>query len=257
VLFSRILVAALATAALTSPSLAEKTVSEEVLVPASLHMEVGASGCTNRGGPEITLSGDFLTGALAGRLTARNAGGVHEDSVEAVLAAHLVPDAGFPLTIPKQPPEKFDGGGAGGNPHIFFQALDGYGKAIHEPIHLGRCVQGLDDIHVLFGVLSEAEATIDGSCSNNPGPYITIDGALILGGVRGKIIFANNDKMTHRRDELGSLHFEIVPRDMPVVFPKQPSIGGVTGNPLLYFQYTGRDGEAVSDEIRLGRCKKL
>ena len=63
--------------------------------------------------------------------------------------------------------------------------------------------------------------------------------------------------MTHRRDELGSLEFVIVPKDTPVVFPKQPSLGGVTGNPLLSFEFTDEGGEAMSGEIKLGRCNKL
>jgi len=253
----RILLLALGMLALSQPALAEKTISADLLVPASLHMAVDSSGCSNRGGPYITLNGEFLSASMNGKLTARNAGGKHEASVDALLAARLVPDSGIPLVIPKQPPEKFDGGGAGGNPFIHFQALDEGGKPIHEPILLGRCVQGLDDIHVLFGLLSHAEATVDGSCSNNPGPYITIAGAIALGGVDGRIIFSNNEKMTHRRDEIGSLEFVIVPKETPVVFPKQPSIGGVTGNPLLFFSFTDADGGDVSDELRLGRCNKL
>jgi hypothetical protein len=249
--------AALGTLVLAQPSLAEKAISSDLLVPAAVHMQVESSSCSNKGGPFITIGGEFLTASLNGRLTAANAGGVHSDSVDALLAARLVPDTGTPLVIPKQPPEKFDGGGAGGNPFIWFQAMDAGGKAMHEPILLGRCVQGLHDVHVLFGLLSHADATVDGSCSNNPGPWITIDGALVLGGVDGRIIFSNNEKMTHRRDEIGSLEFVIVPKETPVVFPKQPSIGGVTGNPLLSFEFTDADGEPVSDAIKLGRCNKL
>jgi hypothetical protein len=44
---------------------------------------------------------------------------------------------GKTITFAKQPPL----GGAGGNPHIWVQFLDGSGRDLCEPIYVGRCVQ--------------------------------------------------------------------------------------------------------------------
>ncbi len=241
-----------------SPALAEKTVKASFERPAALNMSVKAEGCDNRGGPTITLTGEVLGGGVNGKLRAQNAGGTHGAETDAVLTARLVPDLGVPFSIPKQPPEKFDGGGAGGNPYIFFEANDAGGKSLSEgPILLGRCKQGLKDVSLLFGLLSKASATVGGSCDNR-GSNITIEGALSLGGVKGNIIFANNRRLRHRRDVAGSLEFVILPDGGVVSWPKQGvEDDGVTGNPLLFFQFTDPGGSGLSNEVRLGRCNKL
>jgi hypothetical protein len=222
---------------------AQKSVEADMVLGARLHMNVDASGCSNRGGPDITLDGDIFTGGIKGKLRAENAGGIHGDEVDAVLSAHLAGPKGESISIPKQPPEKFDGGGAGGNPWIWFEATDKKGKPVSEPVLLGRCVQGLDNVSALFGLLAHAEGEIDGSCSNNPGPWVTIDGSLVVAGIDGHIVFTNQQSpdSVHRRDEVGRLSFEIVPDGGGVIWPKQPF----------------KDGSGVSKEFRLGRCNKL
>lgn len=246
---------------------AEKSVEADMVLGATLKMNVDASGCSNKGGPYISLDGDLFTGGIKGKLRAENAGGIHGDEVDAVISAHLAGPKGEGISIPKQPPEKFDGGGAGGNPWIWFEATDNKGKAVAEPVLLGRCVQGLDNVNALFGLLAHAEGNIEGSCRNNPGPYVTIDGSLVVGGIDGHIVFTNQGSLdaVHRRDEAGRLTFEIVPDGGGVIWPKQPfkdidgdgEGDGVTGNPLLYFQFTDEHGSGVSREFRLGRCNKL
>jgi hypothetical protein len=109
---------------------AEKSVEADVVLGAALHMDVTSSACSNRGGPEISLYGDLLTGGLKGKLRAENVGGVHSDEVDAVLAAKLTGPSGETLVIPKQGPEKFDGGGAGGNPWLWFVATDDKGQEL-------------------------------------------------------------------------------------------------------------------------------
>jgi hypothetical protein len=230
-------------------------------------LSLSATGAWAQGGPDITLDGDIFTGGIKGKLRAENAGGIHGDEVDAVLSAHLAGPKGESISIPKQPPEKFDGGGAGGNPWIWFEATDKKGKPVSEPVLLGRCVQGLDNVSALFGLLAHAEGEIDGSCRNNPGPWVTIDGSLVVAGIDGHIVFTNQQSpdSVHRRDEVGRLSFEIVPDGGGVIWPKQPfkdidgdgEGDGVTGNPLLYFQFTDDHGSGVSKEFRLGRCNKL
>lgn len=246
---------------------ADQSVEANVVLGAGLHMDVESSACSNKGGPQIKLGGELFTGGLKGKLRAENAGGVHGDEVDAVLSAKLTSATGEEIEVPKQGAEKFDGGGAGGNPFIWFVATDADGKELGTPALLGRCVQGLSHIDSLFNVLGHAEGDIGGSCSNNPGPEIRIEGSLLLGGVDGHIIFTNQDSLdaVHRRDELGRVTFEIIPDGGGVVWPKQPfkdvdgdgEGDGVTGNPLLYFTFTDDYGYDMSKEFRLGRCNKL
>lgn len=44
---------------------------------------------------------------------------------------------------------------------------------------------------------------------------------------------------------------------MPIVFPKQPVLGGVGGNPWFLIQVMDGDGNALSEEMLIGRCNKL
>jgi hypothetical protein len=249
------------------PALAERSVESEVVLGAALELKVEASACTNRGGPYISLNGDLFNSGLRGKLRAQNASGVHSDEVDAVLSARLTDPLGRTISIPKQPPEKFNGGGAGGNPWLWFEVTDKEGHAVAPAILLGRCVQGLFNANALFRLVGHASGNVDGSCSNNPGPYITIDGSLLVGGIDGHIIFTNQDTLDarHRRDVAGTLTFEIVPDGGGVIWPKQPfkdidgdgEGDGVTGNPLLFFTFTDDGGTGLSKEFGLGRCNRL
>jgi hypothetical protein len=252
---------------LGAPARAERSVEADVVFGAAFKARLETSGCTNRGGPFISLDGDLFNGGLRGKLRAQNTSGVHSDEVDAVLSAKLTDPTGTEITIPKQPPEKFDGGGAGGNPWIWFEVTDKDGEAVAPAVLLGRCVQGLFNLNALFRLIGHAEGNIDGSCSNSPGPYITIDGSLLVGGIDGHIIFTNQDTLDaqHRRDVAGTLTFEIVPEGGGVIWPKQPFADidgdgegdGVTGNPLLFFTFTDQNGTGLSQEFKLGRCNKL
>lgn len=92
------------------------------------------------------------------------------------------------------------------------------------------------------------------ACENNPGPFITLDGDVTLGGLGGKLIFRNNTKGTHEHQEDVIINVSLVPKGEQIKFHKQPSLGGVGGNPWIYAQFFNNPGTAFSDEILLGRC---
>jgi hypothetical protein len=213
-----------------------------------------AEGCNNNPGPWITLEGELSLGGLNGRLIFRNnAKGTHE-RVEDVVVDMVILNEGETIRFPKQPPL----GGVGGNPWIYLQLTDGSGRAISEKALLGRCVQGLTTQYFNFGMLADASAHVEtGDCSNNPGPYITLDGEMRLGGISAKLIFQNNAKGTHKRDENVTVDIVIIPAGESIRFAKQPPLGGVGGNPRIYFQFTSPSGEALSSEFYLGRCVQL
>ena len=110
----------------------------------------------------------------------------------------------------------------------------------------------------LGGPRTEVTVNFDVSdCKNNPGPFIKMDGELkIEAGLNGRLVFRNNAKGTHEHEEELAFNLEIVPPGYSVKFAKQPSRGGVGGNPHIYFQLTDSDGD-VSAEHYLGRCVQL
>lgn len=91
-------------------------------------------------------------------------------------------------------------------------------------------------------------------CDNSPGPYITIEGGLALGGLGTRATFTNNAKATHSYSTDAHVDIAVVPSGQSITIPKQPVLGGVGGNPFIWIKFEDGNGHAVSDEIYLGRC---
>src|SRR5436309_11693322 len=72
------------------------------------------------------------------------------------------------------------------------------------------------------------------NCSNSPGPQITLDGSMSLGGLNVDLIFRNNLKGTHTYTDQQSVEVVAVPAGGTLVIPKQPPLGGVGGNPFIW-----------------------
>lgn len=229
-----------------------QTVATEIALPAVLSGNVQID-CSNSPGPTVTLSGELVLGGLDVLAIFRNnVKGTHEYVDEVSLDATVLPQ-GSKITVPKQPVR----GGTGGNPFIWVQFLDGDGHALTGEIYLGRCVQGIANVRISpamwFDTLAVADVEVD--CANNPGPWITIDGFLVLPGLQARFIFRNNDNPVGGPHEATRVvDVGLIAEGTAIRFPKQPSLGGVGGNPWMWIQFTDPDGEPASDEIFIGRC---
>jgi hypothetical protein len=110
-------------------------ISADLLQQAVARADIHAEGCSNRKGPFITMDGDLTLGGLHARLILRNnVKGTHTAEETRDVAIVL---EGSKIVLPKQPVK----GGAGGNPIISIQFLQGDGTPIGDPTVLGRCVQ--------------------------------------------------------------------------------------------------------------------
>lgn len=100
-------------------------------------------------------------------------------------------------------------------------------------------------------VTTTATAT---ECSNSPGPFITLDGTISLGDVEARLRFSNNLRGTHQRSEDVVTTVSLLTGG-DIRFAKQPSEGGVGGNPYVYLQFSDcSTGDPVGPAVRLGRC---
>jgi hypothetical protein len=101
----------------------------------------------------------------------------------------------------------------------------------------------------------ELRATVDVyDCHNSPGPRITFEPTLTLGGVTVALIFRNNiNKDVHTRQEDVQLATGVA-AGAQIVIPKQPVLGGVGGNPFIWLQLVDTNGAPLTAEIFLGRC---
>jgi len=232
-------------------SQADQQVSAGFKLPIHVNAVVEESGCENHPGPTITMGGEIKLGGLNARLTfMNNKKGTHTAVVVGEYDLSLLV-AGSTIEIPKQPVD----GGVGGNPHIYLQFHDGNGTDMSQEFYLGRCVQG---INVSADLLQEAVARADihaDGCSNRKGPFITLDGDLVLGGLHARIIFRNNLKGTHTAEDTRDV--AIVLAGSKIVLPKQPVKGGVGGNPIISIQFLQGDGTPIGEPVVLGRCVQL
>jgi len=109
----------------------------EFLMPTDVEVDVTSGDCQNSGGPRITLTGELSLGGINARLVFRNnEKGTHEHDEFTDVTIVILP-AGESITFAKQPPQ----GGVGGNPHIWFQFVDGGGAPYGGELYLGRCTQ--------------------------------------------------------------------------------------------------------------------
>jgi hypothetical protein len=230
---------------------ADQQVSAAFAMDTRVNARITASDCMNSGGPEVTLEGDITLSGMKMKLTLmNNAKGTHTYTVVKEEELTLLP-LGTSITIPKQPVR----GGVGGNPYIYLQFVDGSGNALSDEFFLGRCVQGLTlSPELINQALALVNVHGDG-CSNKGGPYITLDGLLTLSGVKAKFIFRNNVKGTHTAEETRDV--TLLDDGTKLVIPKQPSRGGVGGNPIIIIQFLHGDGTPIGDPINLGRCVQL
>lgn len=109
------------------------TIPLDLLLGALTELRVGVSGCNNNPGPWITLGGDItLSGVGANVIFRNNLKGTHTAEVSTTVT---ILEDGTEIKIPKQPVR----GGAGGNPIISIQFLDGEGNPVSDVIRLGKC----------------------------------------------------------------------------------------------------------------------
>ncbi len=114
---------------------------------------------------------------------------------------------------------------------------------------------GVQQVSTTYSMPTSVKASIKASgCNNSPGPYITLQGEIALGGLGVELIFKNNEKGTHTLVVQKTADVVLIPAGQSVALPKQPVRGGVGGNPFIFVQFVDERGGALSGEFYLGRC---
>ena len=138
--------------------------------------------------------------------------------------------------------------------------MDAAGKPTSPEYYLGRCVQGnrygFNKAQATSGSgFGEFEIT---SCENSPGPFINVTAGLKYDGLGLRIIFRNNDNPVGGPHEASvSDAMSVIPTGLSYTFPKQPSQGGVGGNPWIFAGFTDGSGTPVGDATLLGKCEQI
>jgi hypothetical protein len=235
-----------------------KELSRQFRMPVTMNVSMQATECTNSPGPQITLEGEMaLAGLGLDMIFTNNVKGTHIFDNATSIEAVAVP-ANQAVSIPKQPVL----GGVGGNPFIWLQLFDQNGLALTSEIYMGRCVQGLlQPGSQAFGLPVVATVRLETSeCSNNPGPYITMDGDMVMSGLNAQLIFRNNDNPVggpHSATDETRMNMVLLPPGLTEEFPKQPVLGGVGGNPYIWAQFLQDNGDTIGKKVLMGRCVQL
>ncbi|SRR6266508_3360380 len=225
-------------------------------IPVNVNATFTAEECSNNPGPRITFEGVAAVGGFGVEMTfTNNMKGTHSNTADKVVDLTFQ-NAGEPIVIPKQPSR----GGVGGNPFIWVQFVNAAGAPTSEEIYLGRCVQGTRyGFNRAQGTSGSGFAEFEiTSCENSPGPFISVTAGLEYEGLGLRIIFRNNDNPVggpHERTVSDAM--TVIPAGLSYTFPKQPSQGGVGGNPWIFAGFTNGSGTAVGSATLLGRCEQL
>src|SRR5947209_8145523 len=91
-------------------------------------------------------------------------------------------------------------------------------------------------------------------CNNSPGPQITLQGAMTVGGLGFQLLFENNLAGTHTFTVESTASAVVIPAGQSVTIPKQPVLGGTGGNPFISIQFVDSHNNPLSSTIFLGRC---
>jgi hypothetical protein len=237
------------------PAFAQQQVAAEFQVPLQIQATLESFDCANNPGPQITFEGNVLfTAGASVELIFRNQrepGAPHETS-QTVTTTNQVVVPGHAIVIPKQPVL----GGVGGNPWISIQILDGKNRPLTSEILLGRCVQGPFQTNFQALVAAVANVMIH-DCTNNPGPFIELDGAISFpDGLKARFFFRNQREPGAPHEASSTSDVTLVGAGFAIRFPKQPVLGGVGGNPWISVQFLSGD-QPMGTETLLGRCVQL
>lgn len=120
---------------------------------------------------------------------------------------------------------------------------------------LASIAHGLTTVSTSFTTPVHVQTSLSTSgCENNPGPTVTLTGAVSLGGMGVQLIFKNNLKGTHTHTEETTATVTVIPQGQSMQIPKQPVQGGTGGNPFISIQFVDKSNNPLSSEIFLGRC---
>lgn len=101
-----------------------------------------------------------------------------------------------------------------------------------------------------------AQLTLSGAASDCDGAgLVTVGGTLALADMNAHFTFSNNAKGTKQTSSDASVAVSLFSSQTSVSLPKQPSHGGVGGNPHIWVQLVDGNGAALSGEMYMGRCK--
>ena len=131
-------------------------------------------------------------------------------------------------------------------------------KTVFTVLMLTACLASVASAATISQKLSQTasvnlQATPSG-CENNPGPFITIDGEMRLSGINARIILSNNTHFTHTTGADVTADVVLIPAGESIHIAKQPSRGGVGGNPWIYLQFKDGKGSDLGSPQLLGRC---
>src|SRR5215470_8133955 len=164
--------------------------AQTIVVPTALAATFTAPTCTVVAGPAVQITGELSFGGLDARMIFRNnQKGTHEHTDDFTTSTVVIPaDESISIPTPSlvEPP--------GSAPLIFIQFFDSAGNPVTTEIFLGTCDAAGFPAKAAVSVATTVTLTVSATgCQNNPGPTITVDGAVEFAGLHAVITVQASD----------------------------------------------------------------
>src|SRR5262245_5387593 len=115
-------------------------------------------------------------------------------------------------------------------------------------------LEAASQVQKTFTVPASFAGTITATeCSAVPGPQVTVQGSVMLPGLKAEVIFTDPSEAPAHGQSTPVTQV-VVAENQAAVLREQSVRGPVTNNPYIWLQLTDEHGKPLSSEIFLGRC---
>jgi hypothetical protein len=229
----------------------QMSLNRDVQVPQSQSVSVEGLACSVEGGNVVVTAGTIDLRGMAVRLDFRNnQKGTHTATRTQTFDMGRVKLAGDSVsTVNRTAPDS--------DARVWMQLVDRDENPISDEVFIGRCGQAAGAVTTRAPVAASATlTTATRNCGRSNGPVINVATMLDVQGMKVKFIFRESEDPSAPvvATWISPAGLTLVNENQSINLAKQPSQGGVGGNPWIYATFVDSTGRALSEEILLGRC---
>jgi hypothetical protein len=230
----------------------QMALNRDIQVPMSQTVTVDALTCSDEGG-KISINGGLVDlRGLAVRIDFRNnLKGTHTATRTTIV------DLGRVKLADEHAVAEAAGTSSTGNTYVSFQLVDGQENPISDEVFLGRCGEASGSVPLRSPQPAKAVVnTLSRNCGRSSGPVVNVSSTLELEGMKLRFAFRDTDDISTppRASWIAPATLTLVNAGQQIELYKQPSLGGVGGNPFIYVTIVDATGRELSEEVLLGRC---
>jgi hypothetical protein len=227
----------------------QMSISQDAQLPAGQRVAVASLSCSIENGNYVVTDGALDLGDVTVQFEFRNnEAGTHSASQTATI------DLGEIRLTDGLRASAIEGDDA----YVWMQLLDAQNRPLSDEVFLGSCGAAEGSVETVAPIAARALVTATTyNCGDGARATLNVASALQLEDMKVRFIFREtddaSDPIVATVDSTTKLSMTSHPQQISL--PKQPSRGGVGGNPWIYAQFLDAVARPVGDQLLLGRCK--